>query len=72
VALPTYIYARTGDENNRVLPQVALNGVVEAWERFFYIDGAINITQQYYTPFGARPASPVNAPATSTCRRATA
>jgi len=61
VTLPVFIYARTGGDNNRVLPQANLGGVIEAWERFFYIDGSINISQQYFTPFGSRPASPVNA-----------
>jgi uncharacterized protein (PEP-CTERM system associated) len=60
VALPILIYARTGQDNNRMLPQVNLGGVLEAWERFFYIDGAAYVSQQYFTPFGARPVSPVN------------
>ena len=37
--------------------QANLNGRVEAVENFFYVEGAINVSQQYLSPFGAQPAS---------------
>jgi uncharacterized protein (PEP-CTERM system associated) len=60
VAVPIYVYARTGSDNNRALPQASLNGTIEAIERLFYVDGSIYVSQQYVTPFGARPVSAVN------------
>jgi len=55
ILLPILLYARTGEENNRVEPLVNLQGKSELVERFFYVDGAINVSQQFYSPFGARP-----------------
>jgi uncharacterized protein (PEP-CTERM system associated) len=55
VAVPIVLYAHTGNENNQVYPQVDLVGNAELVERLFFIDGAINVSQQFFTPFGARP-----------------
>jgi uncharacterized protein (PEP-CTERM system associated) len=55
VAVPILLYVRTGSENNTVYPQVNLTGNAELAERFFFIDGAINVSQQFFTPFGAQP-----------------
>ncbi len=57
VAVPMLVYARSGAELNRVYPTVNLVGNVEALERLFFIDSAVNVSQQYLTPFAARPSS---------------
>ena len=36
--------------------QANLLGNVEAVEKFFFIEGAVNVSQQYLSPFGAQPA----------------
>jgi uncharacterized protein (PEP-CTERM system associated) len=61
VELPILIYARTGAENDRVLPQAALSGSIAPVENFFFIDGAASIRQEYFSPFGAQPVGLVNA-----------
>jgi uncharacterized protein (PEP-CTERM system associated) len=55
VSLPILIYARTGSENDRVLPQVNLSGNIEAVDKWFYVDGNASVSQQYVSPFGPRP-----------------
>jgi uncharacterized protein (PEP-CTERM system associated) len=55
IALPILLYVKTGAENNRVEPQVNLTGNAELVERFLFIDGSIYVTQQFFSPFGARP-----------------
>jgi len=42
--------------NGYIYPQANVLGSVEAVEKFFYIDGAINISQTYISPFGPQPA----------------
>jgi uncharacterized protein (PEP-CTERM system associated) len=61
IAAPMLVYARTGAENNQVYPSVNLLGTVEGIERFFFVDGAINVSQQFFTPFGAQPQNLANA-----------
>ncbi len=61
IAAPIVLYARTGSENNTVYPSVNLIGNVEAVEKFFYLDGAVQVSQQFLTPFAATPASLANA-----------
>lgn len=56
----TLFYANTGGENNTIYPQVSVFGNVEAIEKFFYIDGAIEVAQEFLSPFGSRPADNVN------------
>lgn len=56
VQVPILLYARTGTENDDVEPQVAISGIAELVERLFYVDAAINVSQQYLSPFGPRPA----------------
>ena len=46
-------------DDNVLYPQVNLLGSVEALEKFFYIEGAVNVSQQYLSPFGAQPADNV-------------
>ena len=55
VSVPILFYARTGSDNNTVYPTVGLFGRVEAVERLFFIEGAVSVSQQYLTPFAARP-----------------
>jgi uncharacterized protein (PEP-CTERM system associated) len=62
IALPILVYARTGGENNRVVPQVNLVGSVEALERLFFVEGSVYVTQEYLNPFGARSTSLSNNP----------
>ena len=57
VSVPMLLYARTGSDNNTVYPTVGLFGKVEAVERLFFIEGAVNVSQQYLTPFASRPSS---------------
>ena len=61
IALPILLYARTGGENNYVRPEVSLTGNAELVPRFFYVDGSVQVSQQYLSPFGARPQNLVNA-----------
>jgi uncharacterized protein (PEP-CTERM system associated) len=61
VLLPIFLYARTGSENNKVEPQANLIGNWELVDRLIFVDGAISVTQQYITPFGARSESLANA-----------
>lgn len=60
ISVPIVLYARTGSENNQVVPQVNLLGRLEAIEKFFFVEAAALVSQQYFTPFGARPDNVVN------------
>jgi len=55
VNLAILLYARTGGQNNQVLPDANLIGNVEALEKFLYIEGAVAVQQTYFNPFGAQP-----------------
>jgi uncharacterized protein (PEP-CTERM system associated) len=55
IAAPILLYARTGNENNAVQPNVNLTGTAELYPRLFYLDGSVQVSQQYFNPFGARP-----------------
>jgi uncharacterized protein (PEP-CTERM system associated) len=57
VAAPAAIYVNTGAENNKIYPSVQLLGNVQAWEKFFQIEGEVTVTQQFFSPFGAQPTS---------------
>src|SRR5437868_11601903 len=61
VSVPVLLYARTGSENNKVQPQVNLLGTWEAVDRFFFLESAINVDQQYVTAFGPTSESLANA-----------
>ncbi len=41
------VYVKTGAENNQVYPSVNLLGTVEGIEKFFFVEGAVNVSQQY-------------------------
>jgi len=47
------------NSNNSFFVQANLLGSVEAIEKFFFVEGAVNVSQQYLNPFGAQPASNV-------------
>ena len=61
ISAPILLYARTGGDNNDVRPQVSLVGNAELVERLFYVDASAQVSQQYLSPFGARPQNLVNA-----------
>lgn len=61
IAAPIYLYARTGSENDAVRPDVSLVGNAELVPRLFYVDGSVQVSQQYFSPFGGRPQSQINA-----------
>jgi len=61
VAIPILLYARTGSENNTVYGEVNLTGTLEAIDKFFFIDAAVAVQQQYLTPLGAVPQGLTNA-----------
>src|SRR5215471_16276966 len=48
IEVPILIYARTGSQNDTVLPQANLTGQVEALEKFLYIEGAASVQQTYF------------------------
>jgi uncharacterized protein (PEP-CTERM system associated) len=60
ITLPISLYARTG-ENDRVNPEAAIFGKVELYPRVFFVDGSVQVSQEYLSPFGARPQNLVNA-----------
>ena len=61
VEAPILIYARTGSDNNRIFPEASLLGNVEAVEKFFYVEGAAVVRQEFLSPFGAQPVGFANA-----------
>jgi len=54
ISLPMFFYARTGSENNRIVPQVSATGLAELVRNHVFVDGSVNVTQEYFSPFGAR------------------
>ncbi len=60
LSLPVLLYART-TQNNYVAPEANVTGTLEAIEKFLFIDASVNVSQQYLTPFGARPNNLANA-----------
>src|SRR5687768_16155478 len=54
-SIPVSLYARTGDANNQALPEIDLFGKVEIVDRFFFVDAAVNVHQQFFNPFGSQP-----------------
>ena len=59
--VPVVLYARTGDENNNVYPTVNLIGDVNFFDRILHVEGAVFVSQQFFTPFGAQPQDLANA-----------
>ena len=56
MAIPIVLYARTGDENNSIYPSLNLLGDVDLFEQVLHVEGAVNVAQQVFSPFGAQPA----------------
>jgi uncharacterized protein (PEP-CTERM system associated) len=61
VTVPILLYARSGGDNNTVYPSVDLSGDVEVIEDFFHVEGAVNVAQQFFSPFGPQPEGLTNA-----------
>jgi uncharacterized protein (PEP-CTERM system associated) len=61
ISAPIYLYARTGGENDAVRPDISLVGNGEIVPHLFYVDGSVLVSQQYFSPFGGRPQSQINA-----------
>jgi uncharacterized protein (PEP-CTERM system associated) len=61
VSVPVLLYVKTGDENNTAYVNANILGNVEAIDKFFYIEGAAIVSQQFLTPFGAQPVGLSNA-----------
>lgn len=59
VEVPVYWYAKLSEEN-RAIPRADLNGKLEVVQKFFFVDAAASASEAYYSPFGTRPATPVN------------
>lgn len=55
VSIPVVFYARTGDANNSVYPSLNLVGDVGFFDGIFHVEGAVDVSQQFFTPFGAQP-----------------
>src|SRR6476646_7142308 len=49
IGLPVLLYVNRS-ESNEVRPEVAVTATWEAIERFFFIDAAINVSQQFLSP----------------------
>jgi uncharacterized protein (PEP-CTERM system associated) len=62
LAAPIVLYARA-TENDKLYPSIGLLGKVEAVERFFFVEGEVAVTQQYFNPFGGQPPGLANATA---------
>jgi uncharacterized protein (PEP-CTERM system associated) len=62
LSAPMLLYVETGEDNNRVLPQVNLLGRVDAIKDKLWVEGAAYVQQEYFTAFGARSASLSNNP----------
>lgn len=63
ITAPILLYARTGTENDTVLPTGRLFGDVNFLDRAAHVEGEANVSQQFFNPFGAQP--PDNGSATS-------
>jgi uncharacterized protein (PEP-CTERM system associated) len=47
----------TNSSSDNIFVRANLLGSVEAIEKFFYVEGAVNVSQQYLSPFAPTPAS---------------
>lgn len=57
VSLPVVLYLPSGVASDRVFPSVNLLGDLALVKNLVYIEGAINVSQQFFNPFGAQPVS---------------
>jgi uncharacterized protein (PEP-CTERM system associated) len=60
VNIPMLFYARTGGDNNRVLPDVSLLGTLNGWDKHLALEAGAEVHRQFLTPLGARPSSAVS------------
>lgn len=61
ISLPILLYARTGAENNSLQPSVSLLAHGDAFNRYAFIEASADISQNYFSPFGAQPQDLSNA-----------
>ena len=61
VSAPVLLYANTGGENNRIAPDASVQGTVQFYPRLFYVDGSVQVSQQFLSPFAPRPQNFVSA-----------
>jgi len=61
VSVPVLLYARTGNENNDIFPTAGLLGDVSFFDRILHVEGAVTVSQQFFSPFGAQPQDLTNA-----------
>jgi uncharacterized protein (PEP-CTERM system associated) len=61
VSLPVVIYLPSDAANDKVYPTVNLLGDLTLVDDFLYLEGAVNVSQQFLSPFGAQPVSLANA-----------
>jgi uncharacterized protein (PEP-CTERM system associated) len=59
ISVPVLFYAKSSGENT-VQPAADVTGSYEIIPRFFFLEGQATVSQQYLSPFGARPVSNVN------------
>lgn len=61
VGAPILLYANTGGENNRIVPEASVVSTLQLYPRLLYVDGSIQVSQQYLSPFAPRPQNLVSA-----------
>ena len=54
IQAPVIVRSAGSQDGTSIYPQVSLVGRVEAIENFFFIEGTASVSQQYFSPFGAR------------------
>jgi uncharacterized protein (PEP-CTERM system associated) len=60
ISLPTVLNVPSGVATNRVYPTVHLVGDVTLVDQFLYVEGDVDISQQFFNPFGAQPSGFTN------------
>lgn len=55
VSVPVALYARTGSENNNAYPSADILGDIALVDNWLHVEGAVVISQQYFSPFGGQP-----------------
>jgi uncharacterized protein (PEP-CTERM system associated) len=60
-SLPVVMYVPRDAASDRVYPTVNLLGDLTLVDDFLFLEGAVNVSQQFFSPFGAQPVSLANA-----------
>jgi uncharacterized protein (PEP-CTERM system associated) len=60
ISAPIQLYANTGGTNNRILPEASLAGTLKLYPQLLYVDGSVQVSQQYFSPFAPRPQNLIN------------